>query len=129
MLSRFTAAVVVVGTAFFLPGCSYVQSLSEDEKIEMRENTSEYQRAVLDDLAVTETEYRDAIDAQRECIQAAGWGVDVLEQKGNQLGFQTSYSGPTAPDDDKRKACANEYISEVGAIWASQREPLTQQPA
>lgn len=119
------AAVVV--PALLLVGCTYVQSLSEDEKIEMRDATSEYQRAVLEDLVVTETEYREAIDAQRACIvEEKGWGVDPIEQNGNQLGFQSSYSGPSGPADDRFRFCLDEYMSEIGPIWASQRELLTQ---
>lgn len=120
----------VVGTlgcaALLLVGCTFAPSFSEDEKAEMRDTTSQYQRAVLEDLVVAEAEYRDAVDATRECLQDKGFGVGpITEQDGNQLGFQSSYSGDGPPSDQIMQACDNEFMTDVGPIWASQQTPLT----
>jgi hypothetical protein len=119
-----TAATVC--TAFLLAGCAIAPSFSQDEKRQMRDSASVYQQAVLEDLVVTESEYRDAVDATRDCVQDKGWGVGPLtEQDGNQLGFQSSYSGDAPPANEEMQACNNEFVSQVGPIWVSQRAPLT----
>lgn len=119
----------IVGTlscaALLLIGCSIPPSFSEEEKREMRDTTSQYQRAVLEDLVVTEAEYRDAVTALRDCIQDGGFGVESITQDGNQLGFQSSYSGDNPPSDQIMKACDNEFITQIGPVWVSQRMPLT----
>jgi hypothetical protein len=120
--SRFISASC---TAFLLTGCA-MAFFSEDEKLEMRDSASEYQQAVLEDLVVTEAEYRDAVDAARTCIQDAGWGVGPIErQHGNQLGFQSSYSGDAPPADEAMQACNDEFMTQIGPIWVSQRMKLT----
>lgn len=93
----------------------------------MRDDASGYQQAVLDDLVVSEAEYRDAIDAMRSCVEDKGWGVGPIEQDGNQLGFQSSYSGDNGPSNDDMHACTNEYLASVGPIWSSQRTALTEE--
>jgi hypothetical protein len=112
--------------ALLLAGCAITPSFSEEEKRQMRDNTSAYQQVVLEDLVVTETEYRDAVDATRDCLRDKGWGVGPLtEQDGNQFGFQSSYSGDAPPANEEMQACENEFMAQVGPIWVSQRTPLT----
>lgn len=78
----------------------------------MRETPSEYQQAVLEDLVVTETEYRDAVDELRSSVQDKGWGVGPLEEHdGNQLAFQSSYEGEYAPSNEDIPACDDEFIT------------------
>ncbi len=128
MITRHTAAVAgVIGcSALLLAGCASAPSFSEDEKQQMRDSASGYQQAVLEDLVVTEAEYRDAVDATRGCLQDKGFGVGPLvEQNGNQLGFQSSYSGDGPPSDQIMQACDDEFMTEIGPIWVSQRMPLT----
>ncbi|WP_104117694.1 hypothetical protein [Arthrobacter sp. B1805] len=122
-----TSKIIGAGcAALMLSGCAIAPSFSEDRKREMRDSASSYQQAVLKDLVVTETEYRDAIDAARTCIQDAGWGVGPIElQDGNQLGFTSSYSGDAPPADDVMQACYDEFMMPVGSIWVSQRTKLT----
>ncbi|MFJ6002957.1 hypothetical protein [Arthrobacter sp. NPDC092385] len=116
----------IMGCTALLAGCAIAPSFSEDEKLDMRDSTSEYQRAVLEDLIVTETEYRDAVDATRLCLQDRGWGVGPLEQQdGDQLGFTSSYSGESGPPDEDMQACNEEFMTQVAPIWVSQRTPLT----
>jgi hypothetical protein len=91
----------------------------------MRDTISQYQRAVLEDLVVTEAEYRDSVDALRDCIQDAGWIVDEITQDGNHLGFQSSYSGDNPPARERMSACESQFITQIGPIWASQRTTLT----
>jgi hypothetical protein len=116
-----------LGCAALLPvGCSFAPSFSENEKIGMRDTTSQYQRVVLKDLVVTEAEYRRAVNATRDCLQDEGFGVGPMtEQDGNQLGFQSSYGGHGRPSDQIMKACDEGFLTEVGPIWVSQRTPLT----
>lgn len=116
----------VLGTTLALGGCSLPPSFSEDEKREMRDSASGYQQAVLEDLVVTETEYRDAIDATRACLQDKGFGVGpTTEQDGNQLGFESSYSGEGPPSNRIMRACDEEFMTAVGPIWVSQQTLLT----
>jgi hypothetical protein len=127
--SRFALAGVVGCGALLLVGCSFAPSFSEDEKRQMRDSTSEYQRAVLEDLGVTETEYRDAVGATRDCLQGKGFGVGpITEQDGNQLGFQSSYSGDGPPTDQLMQSCYDEFMTQVGPVWVSQRTPLSGSP-
>lgn len=122
--SRLTAASCAT---LLLTGCAIAPSFTDGEKREMRETTSDYQQAVLEDLVVTETEYRDAVDELRSCVQDKGWGVGPLEEHdGNQLGFQSSYGGENAPSNEDGQACDDEFMTQVGPIWVSQRTPLTQ---
>ncbi|MHA7143564.1 hypothetical protein ACX80U_02490 [Arthrobacter sp. TmT3-37] len=117
--------VAAVGwAALLLTGCT-VPSFSEDEKLEMRESASGFQKAILEDLVVTATEYRDAVGATRACVQEKGWGVGPIEQDGKQLGFQSSFTGDGPPADDVTRDCYDEYLTFVGSIWVSQRTPLT----
>ncbi|OUM43459.1 hypothetical protein [Arthrobacter sedimenti] len=123
--SKFSTAATGC-TALLLAGCAIAPSFSQDEKREMRDSTSGYQQAVLEDLVVTEAEYRNAVDAIRDCVQDKGWDVGPLtEQDGNQLGFQSSYSGDAPPANEEMQACENEFMAQVGPIWVSQRVPLT----
>jgi hypothetical protein len=77
-----------------LAGCLMPPSFTEEEKRELRDSASAYQQDVLEDLVVTESEYRDAVDRTRSCVQDKGWGVGPIEKHdGNQLGFTASYTG------------------------------------
>jgi hypothetical protein len=126
MGNRTKNAAAVSCAALLLVGCSLPPSFSEDEKIEMRDTTSKYQRAVLEDLVVTEAEYRDAVAASRDCLQDKGFGVGpITEHDGNQIGFQSSYSGDGPPSDQLMQGCDDEFMTEIGPIWVSQRTPLT----
>lgn len=126
MGNRTKNAAVMSCAALLLIGCSIPPSFSEEEKREMRDTTSQYQRAVLEDLVVTEAEYRDAVAATRNCLQDKGFGVGpITEQDGNQIGFQSSYSGDGPPSDHIMRGCDEGFMTEVGPIWVSQRTPLT----
>ncbi|THJ65762.1 hypothetical protein E8P82_10750 [Arthrobacter echini] len=121
---RNAARVVLLGCAVVVStGCA--PSFSEVEKRDMRDTKSDYQRAVLDDLVVSEAEYRNAVDATRDCLQDKGFGVGGVEQDGNQLGFSSSYDGPHAASEGAMQACHDEYLNQVAAVWVSQRISLT----
>lgn len=121
--SKFTAASCIA--VLVLTGCTFAPSFSEDEKLDMRDSTSGYQQAVLQDLVVTETEYREAVDATRTCLQDKGSGVGTIEQDGQQLGFTSSYSGENGPSNEDMQACNDEYMAQIGPTWVSQRAQLT----
>lgn len=101
-------------------------SFSKEEKLELRDASSVYQQDVLEDLVVTESEYRDAVDRTRSCVQDKGWGVGPIEKHdGNQLGFQSSYTGDDEPTDEEMRVCYSEFLDPVARLWVSQRKPLT----
>lgn len=119
------SGVAAVGwAALLLTGCT-VPSFSEDEKLEMRDSAGAFQGAILEDLVVSATEYRDAVGATRACVQDKGWGVGPIEQDGKQLGLQSSFTGDGPPSDDVMRDCYDEYLTFVGSIWVSQRTSPT----
>ncbi|WP_394253052.1 hypothetical protein [Arthrobacter pityocampae] len=116
----------IAAASLVLAGCSVPPSFTEAEKRELRDSASAYQQDVLEDLVVTESEYRDAVDRTRSCVQDKGWGVGPIEKHdGNQLGFTSSSTGGNHPDDKEMRACYSEFLDPVVHVWLSQRDSLT----
>lgn len=119
---KITAAGIVV---LILTGCA--NYLSENEKREMREASSEYQQVALEDLQVSEAEYRDAVDKTHSCVKDKGFGVGpIVLSDGDQLGFTSSSNGSDGPSSDEMEACYAEYLNQIGRIWVSQGNSLTE---
>ncbi len=123
-------SVLKIGTlaaaSLVLAGCLVPPSFIEAEKRELRDSASAYQQDALEDLVVTESEYRDAVARTRSCVQDKGWGVGPIEENdGNQLGFTASSTGDDQPDDKEMRACYSEFLDPVARMWVSQRQSLT----
>jgi hypothetical protein len=115
----------IAAASLVLVGCLVPPSFTEAEKRELRDSVSAYQRDVLEDLVVTESEYRDAVERTRSCVQDKGWGVGPIEKHdGNQLGFTASYTGDDGPTDEEMWVCYSEFMDPVARVWVSQRESL-----
>jgi len=127
------AVAPAVLAVLLLTGCSVEpwNYLDEDQKRDLRDNTSAYQQAVLEDLQVTEDEYRQAVEDQRDCVAAAGANADEISSADRRnLSFAYSFTAATEREAEviqrTTDTCLHEFVDTVGRIWASQGTRLTE---
>ncbi len=122
----------MISVAVLLSGCAVTpwNALNDDERRDLRDNSSEYQQDVLADLHVTESEYRQSVNDYRDCVQEAGADAsEVRATQGTELGFEYSFHAATEADGDVTQraadACLIEYHDAIGRVWVSQGTALT----
>jgi hypothetical protein len=132
-VARKWGVVLLAGMVLGLSGCAVApwNQLSDEEKTELRDGSSAYQQRILDDLHVSEDEYRQAVQDAHDCVRDAGAVPDPIEiLDGDQLGFSFSITAPSeaeaAPISDQAEACTPEYLDAIGRIWVSQGSKLTE---
>jgi len=126
---RMGFVVPIVGI-LLLAGCSVspFDVLNDDQRVELRDSSSEYQQKVLADLYVDETEYRQSVDDWRQCVVEAGAGPTEVVARGNSLGFDYSIERETetqvATISGQADSCLIEYHEAIGRVWVSQGTEL-----
>lgn len=113
-----------------LAGCSVspFNVLNDDQRIELRDSSSEYQQQVLADLYVDEAEYRQSVDDWRQCVVEAGAEPTEIVERGNELSFDFSAERDTeaqlATISVQADSCLTEYHDAIGRVWVSQGTEL-----
>lgn len=127
---RTRLIVPIVGT-FLLAGCavSPFNALNDDQRIDIRDNSSEYQQLVLADLTVDESEYRQSVDDWRGCVSEAGAEPTEIVVNGTELGFDYSVERDTEAQveaiNHKTDSCRAEFYDAIGRVWVSQGTALS----
>ncbi|MFF2276805.1 hypothetical protein [Agromyces sp. NPDC058126] len=119
------ALSLAAATIALLSACS---SQSEPAALNLEgllDQTSEFQREIIEDGEVSSTEYERAVMAQRDCVIAAGAKPSEVRTVGNnELTFDYDVTAATEDDVEqinaKAEACLPEFLSEVGQLWAYQ---------
>jgi hypothetical protein len=83
---------------------------------------SDYQQAILNDGHVTLTEIQSALSNTTSCLRDAGFDVQAeLEPSGTYgLTFQLANPDIDPTSDPAYTSCMNQYLSNVGKVWANQ---------
>ncbi|TFD45174.1 hypothetical protein E3T55_19340 [Cryobacterium frigoriphilum] len=114
-----------------LAGCSVspFNVLTDDQRTELRDGSSDYQQQVLSDLVVDEAEYRLSVDDWYECVVSAGADPSEIAQTGNSLSFDYSIERATESQVNAigrvADACLLEYHDAIGRVWVSQGTDLS----
>lgn len=90
---------------------------------------SEVQRAMLADGVVTREEVTAAYEADRRCLQDAGYQPDPLTFRGVEptFGVTVEFAADADPEAADRRflatveACEKEHVTLVGRAWLAQR--------
>ena len=111
-----------------LAGCS-LKALNDTQRAELRDGTSGYQQRVLEDLIVSESEYRQSVVDWRECVLASGAAASEIEENDNTLSFGYTVERPTEAELNAinlaADACLTDYHDAIGRVWVSQGAELT----
>ncbi|MGO4104748.1 hypothetical protein AB4Y63_12400 [Leifsonia sp. YAF41] len=122
--------VVPIVGILLLAGCSVspFDVLNDDQRVDLRNSSSEYQQQVLADLYVDEAEYRQSVDDWRQCVVEAGADPTEIVANGNNLSFSYSIERDTeaqvATISVQADSCLAEYHEAIGRVWVSQGTEL-----
>lgn len=91
----------------------------------LAQNTSDYQKKILQDGTVSAAEYEQAIMASWQCVKDTGAVADPVTPHGNrELGFGYLIEAATdeqmAQMEQAAEECHTTYASDVSAVWANQ---------
>lgn len=129
-MAQYPLLLVVISVGLIAAGCATGAS----PRASVPEGTSDFQRRLLADGVVTDAEYRQAVEATRECVEADGWETSEIRvgSSGWDLGFGLVFEGdhdPTAADASYDR-CSEEHQSEVYWVYAqSQVVPVEEREA
>lgn len=131
------AVLAIPAALAFLAGCS--EKAGDPDEVQaqiqsMSETASEFQREIMSDGVILQSEYVEAISMERQCVQDAGYEVGELEWHAGQLGFTTTHDVPVEyydhNDDDPFEIveltldeCREMYSSLVGYAMFLQSIP------
>lgn len=111
-----------------LTGCmsSGVTDVAAPEKLDLLallEDTSEFQKALIEDGVVTEAELERALFARRDCVIATGAEPgEIYENANGEPAFDFEITARTEAEADTIQeaadACLREFYMDVGAVWA-----------
>ena len=122
--------VVPIVGILLLAGCSVspFNVLNDDQRVELRDSSSEYQQQALADLYVDEAEYRQSVDDWRQCVVESGAEPSEIVARGNELSFDYSVQRDTETEvamiNLKTDSCLTEYFDAIGRVWVSQGTEL-----
>jgi hypothetical protein len=84
---------------------------------------------VLDDLIVSESEYRQSVEDWRDCVVSAGAVAAEIAEKDDTLGFGYTVERPTEAESNAitltADACLTDFHDAIGRVWVSQGTELT----
>lgn len=129
MKTNTTVTLILAALVMSLTGCSPSAPSAQTDPLDIGailDDTTPFQRDILDDGVVTAAEFERALLARRECVSEAGATPgEIYEGRNGELTFDYDI---TADNDEELQsiqsqadACLADYFSDVGSVWAYQR--------
>lgn len=129
MTKTLAAVALLAVLAGALAGCAGQDPDAVPDRLDLdalMDETTEFQRAIIEDGVVTAAEFERALLARRECVAEAGATPGGIYTGSNgELTFDYDITAESeeeslaiARDAD---ACLEDYFADVGSVWAYQR--------
>ncbi|MGN8553446.1 UNVERIFIED_CONTAM: hypothetical protein OHV15_12770 [Microbacterium sp. SLM126] len=129
MTKTFPGLAGLAILAVLLAGCAAQGTDSAHDTLDLDallEETTDFQREIVEDGVVTAAEFERALLARRECVADVGATPgDIYTGSNGELTFDYDI---TAESDDEAlaiqrdaDACLQDYFADVGTVWAYQR--------
>jgi hypothetical protein len=127
--ARIAGLAAVPMLAAILVGCAAQGADGAHDKLNLDallEETTDFQREIVEDGVVTAAEFERALLARRECVADAGATPgDIYAGSNGELTFDYDI---TAESEEEARivqrdadACLQDYFADVGTVWAYQR--------
>ncbi|CAN7150226.1 hypothetical protein LJR042_000045 [Microbacterium maritypicum] len=131
MNSLKTTIITLLALTVLVSGCSAVSEGGDDNPeplnlTRLLDDTTDFQREIIEDGEVTSAELERALLARRDCVIAAGAVPgEIYESESNEPSFDFEVFAANEEElikiQDEADSCLRDYYAEVGSVWAYQQ--------